>query len=322
MKQYIIRRIIIAFFILIGVTVIIYTLIRLMPGDYVESTLANNPGVTEEMITNLKKLYGLDTGIIKGYFNWLRKAVTGDLGDSFLYKKPVTEVIKSKIWTSFTIAFIAYVIQMLIAIPLGIISATKQYSKTDYFVTIIAFLGISMPSFFFAAILQRIFAIQLKVVPLQGMVTARMDYEGLALILDKAHHFILPITVLTVISIGSLMRYSRTNMLEVLNADYIRTARAKGLSERTVVYKHAFRNTLIPIVTMLAGMLPGLFSGAIITEGIFSIDGLGLTAFKALHAGDIPFLMGFNVFLAVLTLAGTLMSDILYAVVDPRVRLK
>lgn len=322
MKQYIIRRIIIAFFILIGVTVIIYTLIRLMPGNYVDITLSMNPNVTEEMILNLKKLYGLDVGIIEGYFGWLGRAIQGNLGESFLYKQPVAEVIKSKVWTSFTIAFTAYALQMIIAIPLGILSATKQYSKTDYAVTTVAFLGISIPSFFFAAILQRIFAIQLKVVPLQGMVTARMDYEGLALILDKAHHMILPVTVLTVISVGSLMRYSRTNMLEVLNADYIRTARAKGLAEKTVIYKHAFRNTLIPIVTMLAGMLPGLFSGAIITEGIFSIDGLGLTAFKALNAGDIPFLMGFNVFLAVLTLAGTLMSDILYAVVDPRVRLK
>jgi peptide/nickel transport system permease protein len=154
------------------------------------------------------------------------------------------------------------------------------------------------------------------------MMTARMDYVGVARALDMAKHFILPITVLTITSIGGLMRYSRTNMLEVLNADYIRTARAKGLNESKVIYKHAFRNTLIPIVTMVAGMIPGLFSGAIITEGIFAIDGLGYTSLQALKAGDIPYIMGFNIFLAVLTLLGTLLSDILYAVVDPRVRLK
>lgn len=322
MKQYIIRRLILSVFILFGVSLIIYALIRFMPGDYVKNTMSANPNVTEEMIQNLRKLYGLDTNMFEGYIKWLGKAIQGDLGDSFIYKKPVTEVIRSKMWTSFTLAFIAYFLEMLIAIPLGVFSATKQYSKTDYLITAIAFMGISLPSFFFAALLQRFFAMGLEWVPLQGMVTARMDYEGFRLILDKAHHFILPVIVLTFLGVGGLMRYARTNMLEVLNADYIRTARAKGLSENKVIYKHAFRNTLIPIVTMLGGMIPGLFAGAIITEQIFGIDGLGFTAFKALKIGDINFLMGNLMFLAILTLVGTLISDVLYAVVDPRVRLK
>lgn len=322
MWQYIVRRLLLAVLILAVVSMIIYALIRSMPADYVTIATAGNPDVTDEMIIGLKKLYGLDTNIFKGYIGWLGKAIRGDFGVSFIYQKPVTEVIQSKMWTSFVLAFFAYVFQMLIGIPLGIISATRQYSKTDYFVTVFAFIGISLPSFFFAAILQRIFAIGLGVVPLQGMITARMDYEGFRLMLDKAYHFILPIAVLTFLSIGSLMRYCRTNMLEVLNADYIRTARAKGLSERKVIYKHAFRNTLIPIVTILGGMLPGLFSGAIITEQIFGIDGLGFTAFKALKMGDINFMMGFLLFLSVLTILGTLISDIMYAVADPRVRLK
>jgi peptide/nickel transport system permease protein len=152
------------------------------------------------------------------------------------------------------------------------------------------------------------------------MATARLSLTGFPLFLDMAYHFILPVIVLTLVGIGGLMRYSRTNMLEVINSDYIRTARAKGLSEKTVIYKHAFRNTLIPIVTMAGGMLPGLFSGAIITEGIFAIDGIGYTALRALNSGDVPFLMGFNLFLSVLTLVGILISDILYAVVDPRIR--
>ncbi len=321
MRQYIIKRLFISVFVLFGVSIILYGLIRLMPGDYISNTVAGNPSITEEMVVGLKKLYGLDVGIVEGYFKWLGKALTGDLGESFLYKAPVTQVIASKMWTSFSLSFMAFIIQLLIAIPMGIISATRQYSKTDYAVTIFSLIGISLPSFFFAAILQKTFAVDLQLFPISGMVTAREDYEGFRLMMDMAWHFVLPIVVLAFTSIGSWMRYTRTNMLEVLSSDYIRTARAKGLSEGTVIYKHAFRNTLIPVVTMIGGSIPSLFSGAIITEGIFAIDGLGYTAFHALKAGDIPFIMGFNLFLAFLTLMGTLISDILYAVVDPRVRL-
>ncbi|MDA3730669.1 ABC transporter permease [Niameybacter massiliensis] len=322
MRQYIIRRLFISIFVLLGVSMIVYGLLRLAPGDYVSTITQGRPDVTQEMKDQLAELYGLNKGVVEGYIDWVSDAVKGDFGDSLVYSKPATAVIKDKMWISFWMALPSFILQLLIAIPLGIISATKQYTMTDYTVTTIALVGISLPSFFFAAILQRIFAMGLKWFPLQGMVTARMDYEGFALIMDMAWHFILPITVLTVLSIGGLMRYSRTNMLEVLNADYIRTARAKGLSEHKVIYKHAFRNTLIPIVTMVGGMIPGLFSGAMITEGIFSIEGLGYVGLKALRSGDIPFMMAFTMFIAVLTLLGTLLSDILYAVVDPRVRLK
>lgn len=321
MKQFIIRRLILSVFILFGVSLIIYTLVRMMPGDYVQNLTANNPNVTPEMVQRLRSLYGLDDGIVEGYIKWVGKAVQGNLGDSFIYQKPVTEVISSKIWNSFALAFTSYFFELLFAIPLGIFAATRQYSKLDYGVTVFGLIGISLPSFFFAAILKRIFSVGLKWVPLQGMVTARKDYEGFALFLDIAWHYILPIAVLTIIGIGSTMRYSRTNMLEVLNMDFVRTARAKGLSESKVIYKHAFRNTLIPIVTMIGNSLPGLFSGAIITEGIFAIDGIGNAAFVALAKGDIPFIMGFNIILAVLTLCGTLLADVLYAAVDPRVRL-
>ena len=321
MKHFIIRRLILSVLILFGVSIILYTIIRSMPGDYVDSITQGNPNVTPDMILRLKSLYGLDGGVVEGYFSWLKQALQGNFGESFIYKKPVFEIIGSKMWTSFWLAFVAFIIQILIAVPLGIVSATKQYSKTDYTITAVALIGISLPSFFFAAILQRVFAIELGLLPLQGMVTARYDYTGFRLFLDIAEHMILPIMVFVVTGIGGLMRYSRTNMLEVLNEDYVRTARAKGLSENKVIYKHAFRNTLIPIVTMIGGSIPGLFSGAIITEGIFAIDGLGFTALKAMRMGDIPFIMAFNMFLAVLTLLGTIIADILYAVVDPRVRL-
>ncbi|MBC8578078.1 MAG: ABC transporter permease [Zhenhengia sp.] len=322
MRQYIIRRLFISIFILLGVSAIIYGLLRTAPADYVSTITNGIPDATPEMKAKLTELYGLDKGIVEGYVDWLSSALKGDLGQSFIYNKPAQDVIKDKMWVSFWMALPSFILQLLIAIPLGIISATKQYSITDYTVTTIALIGISLPSFFFAAVLQRAFSMGLGWFPLQGMVTAREDYVGFAHIMDMAWHFVLPITVLTVLSIGGLMRYSRTNMLEVLNADYIRTARAKGLSEHKVIYKHAFRNTLIPIVTMVGGMIPGLFSGAMITEGIFSIEGLGYIGLKALRSGDIPFMMAFTMFLAILTLLGTLLSDILYAVVDPRVRLK
>lgn len=321
MKQFIIRRLILSIFILLGVSMVLYALIRLMPSNFVQQMLSNNPGVTEAMVEQLERNYGLNTTIPEGYVKWLLNVLKGDFGTSFVYQRPVFEVIGDKMWASFWLSFIALILELIIAIPLGIISATKQYSKTDYAITTFAFIGISFPSFFFAAILQKVFAMDLGIFPLQGMVTAREDFEGFRLFLDIAWHYCLPIIVFVVLGVGSLMRYTRTNMLEVLNSDFIRTARAKGLSEHKVIYKHAFRNTLIPIVTMVGGSLPGLFSGAIITEGIFAINGLGYTALQALNRGDIPFLMGFNMFLAVLTLVGTLISDVLYAVVDPRVRL-
>ena len=320
MKAYIIRRILISIVVLLGVSILLYALVRLMPGDYITSVTAGNKQITEEMKENLRRLYGLDTNIVEGYFQWAGRALTGDLGTSFKFGTPVTAVIGDRMWNSFIIAALALVFEILIAIPLGILSSTRQYSKTDYILTVVALIGISMPSFFLAAILQRIFALGLHWLPLSGMITAREDYEGFRLVLDKAWHFVLPVAVLTIVQIGSLMRYTRTNMLEVLNADYIRTARAKGLSEHKVIYTHAFRNTLIPIVTLLGGTLPGLFSGAIITETIFGIDGVGKTAYDCLTVGDIPVVMGFFMFSAILTLLGTLISDILYAVVDPRIR--
>lgn len=321
MRQFIIRRLILSVFILFGVSVVIYAIIRAMPGDYVASITNGNPNVTPEALARLRRLYGLDAGVMEGYLKWLGEAVRGNFGDSFIYKQPVTKVIGDRMWTSFWLAFIAFVLEILIAVPLGILSATKQYSRLDYSVTTFALIGISLPTFFFAAVLQRIFAIGLGILPLQGMVTARYDYKGFMLFLDIAKHMVLPIMVFVVTGVGGLMRYSRTNMLEVLNADFIRTARAKGLSEHKVIYKHAFRNTLIPIVTLIGGTIPGLFAGAIITEGIFAINGLGYTALLAMRMGDIPFIMAFNMFLAVLTLLGTLIADILYAVVDPRIRL-
>lgn len=321
MKQYILRRILISIVVLFGVSIILYVIIRSMPSDYVALKTSGNPNVTKEMEERMREVYGLDKGVVEGYVTWLGDAVRGDFGISFIYQKPVMGIIRRYAPITFSLAFIAMLLESIIAIPLGILAAKKQYSKSDYTIVAIALMGISLPSFFFAAILKRIFAVSLGLVPLSGMVNARAAFEGFDRIKDIGYHLILPISVFVITGVGYLLRYTRTNMLEVLNADYVRTARAKGLPERRVIGRHAFRNTLIPIVTLIGGMIPGLFSGAVIIEGIFALEGLGNIALKAVYNGDIPYLMGFNMFITALTLIGTLVADILYAVVDPRVRL-
>ncbi len=276
----------------------------------------------EEWMQQLSATYGMDKGIIPGFFSWCGKAIRGQFGDSWKWTVPVTQKFHDSVWLSFIMGGIAFVLELLIAIPLGIISAVKQYSKTDYTITIVALTCFSLPTFFFASLLKLVFAVKLKWFDLGGLIGR--SYQQLSpagQFWDKAAHLVLPIITLVVISIGSLMRYTRTNMLEVLNADYIRTARAKGLSERKVIYHHAFRNTLIPIVTIVGGSLPGLFSGALITETLFSLPGIGYVSYQSMVSGDIPFSMFYLVFLAILTLLGNLISDILYAVVDPRVRI-
>ena len=327
MRKFIIKRLLISIVILILVAFIIYVLMRCLPTSYLEEVArakSMQPGSKsfEEWMAQLSATYGMDKGIIPGFFAWCGRAIRGDFGDSWKWTVPVIEKFKDSVWLSFIMGGIAFVLELLIAIPLGIISATKQYSKTDYAITIIALTCFSLPTFFFASLLKLVFAVKLHWFDLGGLIGR--TYEQLSpwgQFWDKAAHLVLPIVTLVVISIGSLMRYTRTNMLEVLNADYIRTARAKGLSERKVIYHHAFRNTLIPIVTIVGGSLPGLFAGALITETLFSLPGIGFVSYQSMVAGDIPFSMFYLVFLAILTLLGNLISDILYALVDPRVRI-
>ena len=333
MIKYIIKRLLVSLIVLFGVSVLIYTLVRMMPNDYIDNKYHEQlliGTVSQEQIDAFKALYGLNDnsffGIVKGYLNWLGNALRGDLGTSFKYEKKVADVITTNMWTSFTIALIATILQFLIAIPLGISSATHQYSVRDYTVTVLTMIGISLPTYFLAAIVVKILSVDLGWFPNSGLVDPSATYPDtiagwFAELGDKIHHLVLPIFVSVILSIGGLMRYTRTNMLEVLNADYIRTARAKGLSERKVIYKHAFRNTLIPLVTILAGILPSLFGGMMITEQVFGINGIGRLAYTALQDGDIPFVMGYNMFLAVLTVIGTLLSDLMYSIVDPRVNL-
>lgn len=333
MFKYIVKRLLISILVLFGVSVIIYFLVRLMPADYIDNKFSSqlqSGAISREDVDAFKEMYGLldksFLGLVKGYFNWLSNMLRGNLGLSFKYELPVATVIANNMWISFTIALIATVLQFLIAIPLGISSATHQYSIRDYAVTVFTMIGISLPTYFFGAIVIKYFAVDLGWFPTSGLMNPSATYPDTFAgwwmrTGDMAYHLVLPIFVSVILSIGGLMRYTRTNTLEVLNADYIRTARAKGLSERKVIYKHAFRNTMIPLVTLLAGILPSLFGGMMITEKVFGIEGVGLLSYNALNAGDIPFIMGYFMFLSVLTVIGTLFSDIMYSVVDPRVKL-
>ncbi|MBO5412118.1 MAG: ABC transporter permease [Clostridia bacterium] len=327
MFKYILKRLGISFLILLGVSFLLYTLLRCMPTDFVEAKILalNTSGATvsDEFIQQMYKTYGLDGNIVEGYFSWLKNFCQLDFGKSFISQREVASEIFNgdRIGTSFMVAAIATIFEFLIAIPLGITAATHQYSFRDYLVTVLVMIGISLPSFFFGQMLKDIFANKLGWLPVSGMTDATRDYTGFAALVDYLRHMCLPILTVVILSIGGRMRMTRTNMLEVMNSDYIRTARAKGLSEGKVIYKHAFRNTLIPVVTGLAGLIPSLFSGAMITEQVFDLTGIGSYSLNAMTQGDIPVIMTYNMFLAFLSVMGVLLADLMYAVVDPRVKL-
>ena len=330
MFKYILKRIGYSILILLGVSLIIYFLIRLMPVDFIQDKInAMNQGgatVSEETVNAMYKMYGLGDnsfmGILSGYFSWLSALARFDLGTSFVYGIPVAQVIVEHMGVSFAVALIATVFEFMIAIPLGITAATHQYSLRDYIVTVLVMIGISLPSFFFGNMLKDMLALKLGWFPASGLVDATASYTGIQLLGDYAVHMFIPILTIVILSIGARMRMTRTNMLEVLNSDYIRTARAKGLKEKVVINKHAFRNTLIPLITSMAGLLPSLFSGAIITEQVFDLPGIGNIALDAMNRGDIPFIMGYNMFLALLSVLGVLLADLMYGIVDPRVKLE
>ena len=327
MRNFIIRRVALGIFITFFGAMVVYAIIRSLPSSYVETVArerASNPLSTktyQEWLDQLNEVYKLDVGIIPGYFGWLGNAIKGDFGESWHYGIPVTEKFNQVIWYSVIINIITFFVQMFIAIPLGITAARNQYSKTDYAISIFALAGISLPTFFLATILKYVFSIKLGWFDLYGL-TGRYfsTMTPWQQFWDMAYHMVLPVVTLTMLSIGGLMRYTRTNMLEVLNSDYIRTARAKGLPENKVINKHAFRNTLIPLVSYMSFLLPSMFSGALITETLYQIPGIGYISYQAMVRGDIPFAMFYTTFMLILTQVSLILADIMYAVVDPRVR--
>jgi len=327
MSKFIIRRIVLGVLIIIFGSFVVYSVIRSLPSSYVENiarqraTMPNSKSYTEWLV-QLNALFRLDTDVFTGFSGWLGDAVRGNFGDSWLYNMSVTQKFSNVIPYSIALNIVTFFLEIMIAIPLGIMAASKQYSKTDYAITFFALMGISLPSFFLSTLLKYVFSINLGWFDLYGIVGRNFEQLNTwGKILDMTHHMVLPVVTLTMLNIGGLMRFTRTNMLEVLNADYIRTARAKGLSEKTVINKHAFRNTLIPLVSYMSYLLPSMFAGSMITETLYQIPGIGYIAYNAMKAGDIPFTMFYSVFIIVLTQVSLMIADIMYAVVDPRVRI-
>lgn len=326
MRKFIIKRIIMSIFILFFVAFIIYALLRCLPSSYVENMaqqLSMAPGAKsyEEWIAQLNAQYGLDKNIVLGFFTWLGDAVRGNFGDSWKYTVPVLQKFNDVIWVSFIMGAISLVLELIIAIPLGVVAATKQYSRADYAITAGALVGISLPTFFFATLLKLLFSVKLGWFDLYGLVGR--DYAQLSAagqFLDKAHHLVLPIVTLVIVSVGSLMRYTRTNMLEVLNSDYIRTARAKGLREMAIVRKHALKNALIPVITMIGGQVSMVIGGNVIIESIFNIPGLGSLMVTGINNRDYPTIMGITLVIAIFVCCMNLLVDLAYAAIDPRIK--
>lgn len=287
MTQFIIRRLLQSIPTLIGASIIIFLIFAMAPGDYVTSQL-QNPKMTEERAAQLRALYGLDKPLPERYISWASGVLKGDLGDSLMFKKPVIQVINDFIWNSFILGVAIMFFEWLIASIIGIYSAIRQYSVFDTIATLLVFILYSLPSFFLGLVMLKVFAVDLKWFPLGGMITTGSNYTGWAHIVDVAKHMVLPVATLTLISVGGLSRYFRANMLEVIKQDYIRTARAKGLKERTVIFKHALRNALLPLITLFTLELPSLFAGAMITERIFNWPGIGKVVLEGIYIRDYP----------------------------------
>lgn len=320
MLKYIIRRLLHMIPVILIISIVIFGIVKMAPGDPVGTNL--DPKATAEQRAAERARLGLDKPLPVQYWNWLTRSVKGDFGDSYIYKKPVSDVVPNFIWNSFLLNIVDFILAFLISIPIGIICAVKQYSKTDNFWTVFSIIGISMPSFFFGLLLIYIFSVKLNAFPINGMVTPGKNATGWAHVKDVMQHIFLPALVLVIGSMASLVRYTRTSMLEVINQDYIRTARSKGLSEKVVIYKHAFRNALIPIMTIIGFWIPGLFSGAVILETTFVWPGIGNVMMDAISARDYNLIMALNMFFALLTLLGNLLADIGYALVDPRIKVE
>lgn len=322
MKQFIIRRLLQSIPTIIGASIVIFLAFSLAPGDFITAKFSEDPNMTPERLEELRALYGMDGSLTERYIRWMGGIITGDLGDSFTHRKSVSTVINTFVWNSFLIALCVTVLQWIIAAVVGIFAALKQYSIYDSLVTLFVFIFWSFPTFFFGLLMLKWLAVDYKIFPLGGMITTGMDYEGLAYLWDVIKHMALPVITLTLLGMGSLTRYIRTNMLEVIRQDYVRTARAKGLKERVVIFKHALRNALLPLITLMALELPGLFGGAIITEKIFNWPGIGQVVLNGIFLRDYPLIMGFTLLIALITILANILADVLYGVADPRIRLK
>lgn len=315
MMKYIIKRILIAIPILIGITLIDYA-IMCMAGSPLE--MLQGPRVSEAAVEAKAIALGLDKPFYVQYFVWLGQLLQGNMGYSLKSFQPVSAMVAEHLGPTLLLMGVSMVVGLLISVPAGIYSAIHQYSKGDYTVVTLSFLGSSIPGFFLSLLLIYVFTVRLGWLPSSGMTT--LGTEGG--FLDVARHMVMPVIVLAVSLAGTNIRYIRSAVLEILQADYVRTARAKGIGRFLVINKHALRNALIPIVTVIGMQIPMLFGGAVIVEQVFSWPGLGLMTMSAITARDYPVIMGVCLLSAVVVLLGNLLTDILYAVVDPTIQMQ
>lgn len=332
MIRYLLKRVLEMIPTLFGITLISFLILHLAPGKPTDVLSDFNPKITPEARERLEKMYNLDKPIVVQYGLWLKKIVKLDFGESFSTdRRPVLDKIwdrkqplpDRRLFITFMLNLITMVIILAIAIPLGISSATHQYSLYDKLTTTFVFLGFAMPSFWLALLLMMFFGIHLDLLPLSGLKS--MNYDSLSLfgkILDRTKHLILPVFVSAFTGLAGDSRYMRSSMLEVIRQDYITVARAKGLPEKKVIYNHALKNAILPLITLIGLSVPGLIGGSVIMESIFGIPGMGQMFFMSVMTRDYPMVMSLLTIGGVLTLAGNLLADIGYMLADPRIRAK
>lgn len=304
----------------LGVALVTFAVLSLVGDPFAQMLV--NPRIRPEDIERLKHAWGFDLPWYLRFFKWFWSMITGNWGVSiFAGGKLVSELVRRAIMWTLRFSVASLILSFVVAVPIGIYSALHQYTLFDYTFTFFAFFGMSMPTFWFGFILMMIFGLRLGWLPIGGVMTPGIETAPFIMrFLDQAKYMILPVIVLSLFSMGSWMRYARSSMLEVIRQDYLRTARAKGLPERVVVVKHALRNALIPIVTLLGLSIPGIISGATITETVFGIPGMGRLTIDAMLSNDYPVAMVCLLLESVLLIFGNLIADLLYAVVDPRIR--
>ena len=307
---------------LIGITLISFVVIHLAPGEPTDMQTQLNPEVSTELRDRLRDQYGLDKPLVIQYGEWLGRFVRLDFGDSFSQdRRPVLTKIVERLPITISINLLSIVAILAAAIPIGIYSATHRGSLFDRITTILVFIGFAAPSFWLALLLMDLFGVRFGLLPIAGLKS--LDYDSLSLVgkaLDLGQHLLLPVFISTFGGLAGFSRYMRSNMLEVIRQDYILTARAKGLSEQSVIYRHALRNALLPVITILGLSVPGLIGGSVIFETIFAIPGMGKLFYDGVMMRDYPLIMGILVMGAILTLVGNLLADLCYAFADPRIR--
>lgn len=316
MGTYILRRLIISLPIILGVTMIVFLLASLMPGDAVLAMISADSPTSEDLIKMRRGELGLDLPLPVQYLRWMGNLFQGNLGYSFVSSEPVTSMIAIRIPATLELMGISLLFSILFGLILGIISALRQYSWLDYVLTIFGFIGVSIPDFFLGMILVFVFALNLKLFPTSGMITAGSEFS----LADNLRHVFLPAMALGLVRTAVFMRYTRASVLEVINNDYVRTARAKGVKKLQVIFSHIFRNALIPIITIIGINLTVLFAGAVIIETIFQWPGIGMMFIQAVNGRDSPVIMGYVLMSSVIVLLSNLLTDLAYSWADPRIQ--